>query len=32
MEYTVIKKTDANDFIRQENEWLDKEWKPSGGI
>ena len=32
MEYTVIKKTDANDLITEVNEWMNKGWKPSGGV
>jgi len=32
MEYTMIKKTDANDLIAEVNVWMNKGWKPSGGI
>ncbi len=32
MEYTVIKKTDANELISEVNTWINKGWKPTGGI
>ncbi|MEO6453417.1 MAG: hypothetical protein ABIN97_05060 [Ginsengibacter sp.] len=32
MEYTVIKKTDANDLITEVNLRIDKGWKPTGGV
>ena len=32
MEYTVIKKTDANDLVTEVNTWINKGWKPLGGV
>ena len=32
MEYTLIKKTDANDLITEVNLHIIKGWKPTGGI
>ena len=32
MEYTLIKKTDANELITEENAWIQKGWKPTGGV
>ncbi len=32
MEYTVIKKTDANDLVTEVNAWMNKGWRPTGGI
>ncbi len=32
MEYIVIKKTDANDLVIEVNAWINKGWKPTGGI
>ncbi len=32
MEYTVIKKTDANDLVTEINVLILKGWKPTGGI
>ena len=32
MEYTLIKKTDANGLVSEVNEWINKGWKPIGGV
>jgi len=32
MEYTLIKKTDANDLITEVNLHIIKGWKPIGGV
>jgi hypothetical protein len=32
MEYTVIKTTDANELVTEVNVWLNKGWKPCGGV
>lgn len=32
MEYTLIKKTDANELIAEVNAWIQKGWKPTGGV
>jgi len=32
MEYMVIKKTDANELIEEVNAWINKGWKPTGGV
>jgi hypothetical protein len=32
MEYTVIKKTDANELVTEVNIMIHKGWKPIGGV
>lgn len=32
MEYTVIKKTDANDLVNEVNVLINKGWKLAGGV
>ncbi len=32
MEYTVVKKTDANELISEVSAWINKGWKPLGGV
>jgi len=32
MQYTLIKKTDANDLIEEVNSYINKGWKPTGGV
>jgi hypothetical protein len=32
MEYTVVKKTDANELIAEVGAWIAKGWKPLGGV
>ena len=32
MQYTLIKKTDANDLIAEVNSYISKGWKPTGGV
>ncbi len=32
MEYLVVKKTDASDLATEVNAWINKGWKPSGGV
>lgn len=32
MEYIVVKKTDAMELVTEVNAWINKGWKPSGGV
>lgn len=32
MEYILIKKTDSSDLVKEVNEWMNKGWKPCGGV
>ena len=32
MEYIVVKKTDANDLVAEVNSYINKGWKPLGGV
>jgi hypothetical protein len=32
MEYTVVKKTDANELIAEVGAWIAEGWKPLGGV
>ena len=32
MEYMVIKKTDLNELVTEVSAWINKGWKPKGGV
>ena len=32
MEYIVVKKTDADELVSEVNAWINKGWKPLGGV
>ncbi len=32
MEYILLKTTDANDLSAEVNAWINKGWKPQGGV
>ncbi len=32
MEYIVVKKNDASDLVTEVNAWINKGWRPTGGV
>ncbi len=32
MEYIVVKKTDVNELVEEVTTWINKGWRPTGGV